>query len=546
MGRLVTAALVAATVAALIGALTGALILAAIPIPSDNRVWFIWLCAVLMASAAAMATLVYARVRNRVGPSSSALATVLIGGCTGSLLALRMYGAYPQGKQLLSFAIGALVGGCAIAVFRRIRRVPRRPLGHLSAGDGNYSPAAARCLVDGEHASWRNLVVDDVLEKRSRGRWFQFTLGSLMAFTLIASVALALWVRGPIKRRQVVTAVERSGGGRVRYASQAPQWVADLLGDVAHGVFDEVSEIELRNPTDEDVKRIAVFTHLRSLSLAGTITDEAMETVAKWKSLERLDLGATLNVSNQGLAKLRNLPRLTKLTAPESLNDASLHEISSLEHLATLRILGWFRPHPGYVSPLLRPITADGFKQLAKLKQLRELSFAGVWIGDDDIAFLEQLPRLKRLELASTDVSDEGLHRLAPLEELEWLNLTGTNVTGVGFEQLLSLRQLQRLELGGTHVTDRGLEAIGELKSVKMLDLNGTRITDRGLSHLASLHLSYLDISALAVTDASLPHLEAMTDLAIFRHEHTQISDAGMKRLERAWRERRTRIQLEE
>lgn len=540
MGRLVTWAIVVGVIAAVAGGLLGGILLTAIGALPEHRIWFVWLSATLAGSVAAISTLVVARLRTRGGNNlRDNLAAVLLGGCAGAVLAGYLYGTSPRGQQIVFFAVGAVAGGSCMRLIRHFGRARERRLSHSWPVGGFYSPTAARCLLQCDGASWRQPIVDEVLKRGLRDRWFQFTLGSLMAFTLIASVTLAFWVRGPMKRRQILTAIERSGGGRVGYASQAPEWIVELLGDVARGLFDEVSEIELRNPTDDDVKRISFFSQLRKLTLAGTVTDEAMKTVAKWQSLEELDLGAT-NVSSEGLAQLRSLPRLRALVAPQGLDDRGLKAIGELTKLTGLWI--YYPRWLGVALPASPSITPGGLVHLANLKDLTELSLSVPWIDDDAIAFIERLRRLKRLQLNDISITDAGLVHLARLQELEWLDLTRAKVTGTGFEKLSGLQQLQRLELGGARVTDDGLKGVATFRNLRSLDLNGTSITDAGLAHLEPLtKLGYLSIWGTSISDQGLVHLESMTDLANFQYERTNITPEGIARLETAWRERRAK-----
>ncbi|HWB14591.1 MAG TPA: hypothetical protein VG826_35530 [Pirellulales bacterium] len=541
MGRLLTIAIIVGTAAAILGGLTGAILLAAAaPLPED-RVWFVWLCATLTGSVAAVTASVAMRSskRNRTGSGNDfnrALASVLAGGGAGAALAQRMFDTSPRGRQLILFAAGALVGGCLFVVHRRLRQPAQRLVDRRIADNPHYSRSSTVLLHDLHADSLPTPIVDILMERRARGRWFQFTLGSLLALTLIASLSLALWVRGPMKRRQVLTAIERSGGGRVGYATRAPYWVVDLLGDTARGIFDEVDRIELSNATDADLARLGFLSRLRSLSLTGSVTDEAMKKVVQWQSLEELDLAGT-NVSTKGLAELRRLPRLQSLRAPLSIDDAGLKEIAAVTSLTKLYLDGRY----GYAGRWFG-VTGAGLDHLRNLAQLTELSLAYQAVADDDLAFLEQLPRLKTLRLDNTRVTDVGLRHLARLQELELLNLTRTNVTGSGFENLTALTQLRRLDLGGLPVTDRGLEGIAALTNLEMLDLTRTKITDAGLVHLKTLsRLQYLNLMFTAISDAGLPNLEELTSIEVFYHDSTNTTPAGIARLEDAWRTRRTR-----
>jgi hypothetical protein len=540
MGRLLTVAIIVGTAAALLGGLTGAMLLATVaPLP-EHRVWFVWLCAMLTGSVAAMTTIVAVRLRRQTGGGndlSRAMASVLVGGCAGAVLALGTFDAAPRGRQLLLFAVGALAGGCLFAVYRRVRQPAQRLSDRRIADNPYYSQSGTVLLPDLHADSLPIPVVDILLERRARGRWFQFTLGSMLALTLIASVALAVWVRGPMKRRQVLAAIERSGGGAVGYASRAPDWIVDLLGDLARGLFDEVDRIELRNATDADLARLDFLSRLRSLSLAGDVTDEAMKKVAQWQSLEELYLGGT-HVSAKGLAELQRLPRLQSLSPPPTIDEAGLKEVAGVTSLTRLYIDNLYLNG----APYWTGVTGAGLDHLRNLSQLKELSLARQPVADDDLAFLEQLPRLKTLRLGNTRVTDAGLRHLARLQELEWLDLSRTNVTGSGFEELSSLAQLRMLELNGAPVSDEGLKGIATLSNLETLNLDSTKITDAGLVHLQAMKkLQWLNISFTAVSDEGLPILEKLVAIGTFYHERTNITPAGLARLEAAWQERRDR-----
>lgn len=505
----------------------------AAPLP-EERLWFVGLCATLTAVAAAVASVVAFRLRGSSGGRfTPTLAAVLVGGCAGALLAQYLFGQTPGGKQFVLVFLGALAAGC---VRWLIHRRQRRP--------------------------------SDRVENVPRRRWFQFTLGSLLGLIVIASVVLSLCVRGPIKRRQIASAIELSGGGHVRYVSQTPEWVVGILGDVARGFFDEVDEIRFDDATDDDIARSAIFTRLRSLTVGGdSVTDRALEKIVHFQSLEELQLTST-RITSKGLAQLRRLPQLKSLTLPESTNDDGLKEVGTLTGLESLSMMGGFRA-PGTRPKLWGPLTSAGWTNLGNLKELKELYLGQLPIGDDEIAFVENLIRLRRLEIPNASVADAGLRHLQRLQQLEYLNLMNNCITGTGFAELDSLVQLQRLDLGGTPLSDQGLEFIATYENLSMLNLCRTKITDDGLTSLKRLpkltwlilsgtavtddglasikelkRLINLDVSRTAVTDAGVQHLELMANLGWLDPTGTKITPAGMRRLEATWQQRRARNEV--
>lgn len=501
MSRLLIFGLVGALLGGALGAVCGVALLAAVA--PEYRLWFVGLCATVTGVTGAAAAVVSVRARASSGDRfKPTLAAVLGGGCAGAFLAQWLFGYTPGGKQLVFVFLGAIAGGCAIRLFRRFqdRRAER-------------------------------------LENAGVRRWFQFALGSLLSLIVIASLLLALWVRGPIRRRQILTAIEVSGGGHVRYASRTPDWVVGMLGAAARGVFDEVDEMVLNDATDADIARIAVFTRLRALAIGGNgdaVTDRAMETIVHLESLEELQLGGTM-ISSKGLAQLKRLPRLKSLVLPECTNDEGLKEVGALTGLERLDMMGGFMAWPRPES--WGPLGSNGWANLANLTQLNELILIQVPIGDNDLAFVEGLTRLKRLELPASLVTDAGLHHLQRLEQLEVLNLKKAGVTGSGFAQLESLARLRSLDLGATPFNDQGMGHIANLANIDMLNLYDTKITDDGLAPLKRLtKLVWLNISGTAITDAGARHLEDITSLFWWdlNFSGTQVSREGKLRLKAA------------
>lgn len=543
MGRLLTIAIIAAVIGGTLGAVAGAVLLATVGPLSEYSGWFIGVCAALTAAAAVPIALVAMRGKLSVDAGFRArFAGVLLGAAAGAVAAQPLFGDRPAGRQLLCVAIGAVVAACLIRLSARLR------------GNATARPSAG-----------------------SRRRWLQFTLGSLLALMILTSAALSLWVRGPMARRRVLSAIEASGGGRVSYASRAPEWITQLLGSPARAFFDEVDAIDLHDPADADLARLAAFTRLRSLQVSGNrISDKGLEAIAHLSSLEQLWLSldvraspvlgrppaslaiADTNITTAGLAQLRRLSRLKSLSTPDSITDAGLREISALTNLEVLWIVSL-----GSRPAVWPPLTASGTAHLGKLTKLRELLLSRMPLGDSEIAFIASLARLKRLDLDRTNVTDAGLIHLRPLHQLESLSLTGRKLTGTGFAGL-SFPRLRQLQLGSAGITDRGLSHLANFTNLTSLYLNHAMITDAGMSYLASLaelqllelaytditdaglenlrsltKLNYLGLSGTAITDEGLKRLEGLNQMHHLDAEHTGATPAGIKRLEEIWRRQR-------
>jgi hypothetical protein len=219
--------------------------------------------------------------------------------------------------------------------------------------------------------------------KRKR-RWFQFSLRSLLIFTLICAIASA-WLGREIERkrkeREAVAAIVKLGG-RARYDYQlldakptGPNWLRMLLGENS---LNEVAEVDLVG--------------------AGS-ADDGLENV---KGLMQLYV-AYLDRTNVTDAGLRNLAGLTQL------------EVLYLDEIE---------------------VTDAGLCHLSRLIRLRDLRLCETNITDAGLRNLKGLTQLQDLYLNETKVGDAGLTGLKGLTQLELLDVNGTNVSDAGMKEL--------------------------------------------------------------------------------------------------------------
>jgi hypothetical protein len=222
--------------------------------------------------------------------------------------------------------------------------------------------------------------------KRKR-RWFQFSLRSLMIFTLVCAIPCA-WLGRKIERKRkeqgAVQAIELlNGAAHYRYVAEGlhkppgPDWLRKLLGE---NFFSEVVIVNLignRNLCDADLVNVEVFSQLN------------------W-----LDLALSINIGDGGLKHIEGL--------------------SQLEHLD----LSGTR------------ITDSGLERLKALTLIRELRLIRTEIDDAGLIHLKGLTKIKELNLDSTRVTDAGLGNLKGMAELKDLELVDTVVTAAGVESL--------------------------------------------------------------------------------------------------------------
>jgi internalin A len=172
---------------------------------------------------------------------------------------------------------------------------------------------------------------------------------------------------------------------------------------------------------------------------------------AKGQPIVGLDFTSNAKFSDADLKEvLTGLPDLQALNLGlTKVTDAAMKDVPQFKQLTIFRITGE------------TPVTAAGLKELAALKQLKELDLR---IGCVDAATLKAL---------------------AGNQKLEKLVLSGKNVTDeVVKEAAAAFPKLQQLSLAGTAVTDEGLKPLAELKQLTSLNVAFTRVSKDGVQNL--------------------------------------------------------------
>jgi Leucine-rich repeat (LRR) protein len=235
-------------------------------------------------------------------------------------------------------------------------------------------------------------------------RWFQFSLQTLLIFTLICAVPCAwLGIRIKKARRQSASVDEiKKHGGLVVYDYQqdssgtvnwnaeppGPAWLRKLFGD---GLFAEVESAYFGS--DSGTEQLEGLPGLKELSLRSTqVTDSAMQHLAGQTQLQKLEVFRT-RVTDAGLVPIEGA------------------------------------------------------------RDLRDLSLRETHITDAGLTHLLGMNHLQSLDLSQTGVTDAGLESVARMSQLETLKLSETQVTDAGLEKLTALKNLRVLSIDGTKQT---------------------------------------------------------------------------------------------
>lgn len=126
----------------------------------------------------------------------------------------------------------------------------------------------------------------------------------------------------------------------------------------------------------------------------------------------------------------------------------------------------------------------------------------------------------------------------AVVEPETMLRLDLRSVTGTGrlLEALRGLTDVFKLDLSQSDVSDADLQHVAAIDGLRQLDLGRTQITAAGVKHLTGLtKLEFLSLYLCQnVTDAAIPHLEAMKSLDDLSVRSSGVSQSGAERLRKA------------
>lgn len=285
----------------------------------------------------------------------------------------------------------------------------------------------------------------------SRRRFaLRFSLRSLFIAITLFCVGLSWWTYRARRQAAAVKGI-RENGGWVYYDYQhydsktsdsdfaadslVPQWLIDQLGvdffhqvDVVSMVYDYEDGGKTRhdnpNTTADIAPFLAGFPNLRGLFVKQRqLTDDGLGEVAKLKNLEEFYFWDAYDITDKGVTKLRNMPRLSTV------------------HLS--------RSH----------------------------------LSDQGLATLAGLPRIEQLSLQENEISDEGVRMLRDNAKIEvlWIGNVGnlrSQLSDASIPVFASMPNLRVLDLQGTQVTVEGLKPLQGHAKLSELHRSSSRAVD--------------------------------------------------------------------
>lgn len=218
---------------------------------------------------------------------------------------------------------------------------------------------------------------------RTRRRWFQYSLRTLLILTTACAALFAWWSHKAQRQRAAVAAITKAGGS-VTYEFQThglqkprywPAWLVHVLGVDYVASVDVVSIIG-GDAANTRLESLQAFTRLKVLCLLGyKIRDDDLQHIKDLRSLEDLNLSFI------------------------TIGDAELKYVRYLDSLKRLTIAGTL-------------VTDAGLENLSGLTALQYLDLGGTQVTDAGLEHLRGLSALQEVDVTITNVTDAGVARL--------------------------------------------------------------------------------------------------------------------------------------
>ena len=138
------------------------------------------------------------------------------------------------------------------------------------------------------------------------------------------------------------------------------------------------------------------------------------------------------------------------------------------------------------------------------------------------------------LEHVFTQITDDDLIKVRDLEDVRSLYLCRTLITDDGLVQLKSLQKLEVLELNNTKITDKGLKHLSALTTLKHLSLADVVAYGTFFGSGSREETDHVVYVVPQITDAGLMYLESLKNLESLDLAGTQVTEAGVMRLQQA------------
>jgi hypothetical protein len=243
-------------------------------------------------------------------------------------------------------------------------------------------------------------------KSKSKSRWFQFSLRTLLIFVTLCAVACSWFTVKMRQARRQRESVAKLTGRRISCNVQY-DYQRDSSGNL-------IPNAQAPGP--------AWLRHLLGIDFFSNVTE----------------VWGRGNLTDADLASLKSFPQLSIFFFRYSqITDEGLRTIQGLTQLQFLGLPG-------------SKITNAGLRHLKGLSQLKRLDLKDTNIGDAGLEYIKEMTNLEFLDLSYTNITDAGLEQLKELHKLQGLRLTTkhavpTVITGDGINNLQ--KKLPKLEI---------------------------------------------------------------------------------------------------
>jgi hypothetical protein len=187
------------------------------------------------------------------------------------------------------------------------------------------------------------------------------------------------------------------------------------------------------------------------------------------------------------------------------LTDSALAVVAEAHDLVELEISAVVRFSQDH-GPVGAAISADGWKSLAKLPNLRRLYISGVPINEETARGIATLSTLRELDI-NGQLDDRALAPLAGLTALTQFRIHQKCASAAGVMRVVAkLRDLEDLYLCRQPVGDGDMKVIAELPRLKTLTIYETKVGDAGVLALATSRT----LTRVSIEDWKSPDLKAV------------------------------------
>ncbi|GEM_PF-2948397 len=220
--------------------------------------------------------------------------------------------------------------------------------------------------------------------------------------------------------------------------------------------------------SDAAIEQLRGHKNLEMLSGLQGVTDAGLAIIATIPKLKTLDLSQGVFTA-AGLKLLSGAENLVTLNLSNSnVTNDTVEGVRNLHQLAGLNLMS------------CRKITDDALAHVASLKKLTSLTVSHTKITDAGLEHVSRLTSLKGLQIEGTSVTDAGIAHIKNMTKLETLGLRGVRITDASVKTLSRFRRLRHLNLGPDTITEEGIKRLCKAYPKNAMIYQDDKIVGRG------------------------------------------------------------------